>query len=187
MQAIPARHGRRAYAGLSAPTSRADFLLYAASPVSNFAQTVVAPPVHDLQRKRQFPEHVGTDEAPCPCRRAAPAMKVCCPVPRMATVASNFHERAMHGSELPPLAFPPISIPCGCCRNEMRLATVDPTNEKTIYTYQCANGHRRSFSTTDPTAISGPGGARNNLRLVFVAGRDWPTIYLGRVLRRGSG
>ena len=93
----------------------------------------------------------------------------------------------MHGSELPPLAFPPISIPCGCCRNEMRLATVDPTNEKTIYTYQCANGHRRSFSTTDPTAISGPGGARNNLRLVFVAGRDWPTIYLGRVLRRGSG
>jgi hypothetical protein len=61
----------------------------------------------------------------------------------------------MHGSELSPLAAPPISIPCGGCRNEMRLASVDPTNEKTVYTYQCANGHQRQFSTTDPTSISG--------------------------------
>jgi len=38
----------------------------------------------------------------------------------------------MHGSELSPLAAPPISIPCGGCRNEMRLASVDPTNEKTV-------------------------------------------------------
>ena len=37
--------------------------------------------------------------------------------PRMATVASNLQERAMHGSELPPLAAPPISIPCGGCRS----------------------------------------------------------------------
>jgi hypothetical protein len=37
----------------------------------------------------------------------------------------------------------------------MRLASVDLTNEKTVYTYQCANGHQRQFSTTDPTSISG--------------------------------
>jgi hypothetical protein len=108
----------------------------------------------------------------------------------------------MHGSELSPLAAPPISIPCGGCRNEMRLASVDPTNEKTVYTYQCANGHQRQFSTTDPTSIGGLptvqpiagssppepleifSGARNNLMpLASVAQRDWPTIYLGRVLR----
>ena len=108
----------------------------------------------------------------------------------------------MHGSELSPLAAPPISIPCGGCRNEMRLASVDPTNEKTVYTYQCANGHQRQFSTTDPTSISGLptvqpiagssppepleifSGARNNLMpLASMAQRDWPTIYLGRVLR----
>jgi hypothetical protein len=111
----------------------------------------------------------------------------------------------MHGSELPPLAAPPISIPCGGCRNEMRLASVDPTNEKTVYTYQCANGHQRQFRTTDPTSVSGLptvqtiagssppepseifSGARNNLLpLVSVAQRDWPAIYLGRVLRHGS-
>jgi hypothetical protein len=112
----------------------------------------------------------------------------------------------MHGSELPPLAAPPISIPCGGCRNEMRLASVDPTNEKTVYIYRCTNGHRRQFSTTDPTSISGQPtmqpiagplppepskmifcGARNNLKpLVSAAQRDWPTIYLGRVLRHGS-
>jgi hypothetical protein len=106
----------------------------------------------------------------------------------------------MHGSELPRLAAPPISIPCGGCRNKMRLASVDPTNEKAVYTYQCANGHQRQFSTTDPTSISGLqptagpsppepseifSGARNNLPLVS-AQRDWPTIYLGRVLRHGS-
>jgi hypothetical protein len=129
---------------------------------------------------------------------AAPTLAVNAPIPRMATVASNFQERAMHGSELPPLAAPPISIPCGGCRNEMRLASVDPTNEKTVYTYQCANGHQRQFSTTDPTSISAPtvqsiagppppepskmifSGARNNLKpFVSVAQRDWPTIYLG--------
>jgi hypothetical protein len=114
----------------------------------------------------------------------------------------------MHGSELPPLAAPPISIPCGGCRNEMRLAAVDPTNEKTVYTYQCANGHRRQFSTTDPTSIGGlpkmqpiagplppePSeifcSSRNNvLPVASVAQRDWQrnwsTIYLGRVLRHG--
>jgi hypothetical protein len=123
---------------------------------------------------------------------------------RMATIAS-FRSAPCTGLELPPLAAPPISIPCGGCRNEMRLASVDPTNEKTVYTYQCANGHRRQFSTTDPTSISGQptmqliagpsppepseifSGARNNLKpLASVAQRDWPAIYLGRVLRHGS-
>jgi hypothetical protein len=121
---------------------------------------------------------------------------------QMATVASKFQERAMHGSELSPLAAPPVSIPCGRCRNEMRLASLDPTNQKTVYTYQCANGHQRLFSTTDPTSISGMStvqpmagpsppepseifsGVRNNLMpLASVAQRDWPTIYLERVLR----
>jgi hypothetical protein len=111
----------------------------------------------------------------------------------------------MHGSELQPLATPPISIPCGGCRDEMRLASVDPTNEKTVYVYQCTNGHRRQFSTTDPTSIcalptvqpkAGPsprgpseifGGARNNLvPLSSVVQNDWPTTYLSRVLRHGS-
>src|ERR1700734_3875838 len=111
----------------------------------------------------------------------------------------------MHGPELPPLAPPPISIPCGGCRNEMRLASVDPTNEKTVYIYQCTNGHRRQFSTTNPTSIgalptvqpkAGPsprgpseifGGARNNLvPLSSVVQNDWPTTYLSRVLRHGS-
>jgi hypothetical protein len=113
----------------------------------------------------------------------------------------NFQERGLHESELPPFAAPPISITCSGCRNEMRLVAVDPTNEKTVYTYRCANGHQRQFSTTDPTSISGLqpvagpsprepseifSGARNNLPLVSVAQKDWPTIYLGRVLRHGS-
>jgi hypothetical protein len=111
----------------------------------------------------------------------------------------------MLGSELPPLAAPPISIMCGGCRNEMRLASVDPTNETTVYTYQCANGHRRQFSTTALTSIcalptaqpkAGPSpwgpseifsGARNNLvPLSSAVQNDWPTIYLARVLRHGS-
>jgi hypothetical protein len=65
-----------------------------------------------------------------------------------------------------------------------------------------ANGHQRLFSKTDPTSISGLStvqpiagpsppepseifsSARNNLMpLPSVVQRDWPTIYLGRVLR----
>jgi hypothetical protein len=88
----------------------------------------------------------------------------------------------MHGSELPPLAGPPISIPCGGCRNEMRLASVDPTNEKTVYTYQCANGHQRQFSTTDPTSIS---------RLPTVREPPFPndpcTPHRRRIVSRGPG
>jgi hypothetical protein len=120
------------------------------------------------------------------------------PAPRMATIASNFQERAMHGSELPPLAAPPMSIPCGGCRNEMRLTSVDPTNEKTVYIYGCSNGHQRQFSTTDPTSIgglptvqpiAGPSppepseifsGARNNVMpLVSVAQETGPQFIWG--------
>jgi hypothetical protein len=61
----------------------------------------------------------------------------------------------MHGSELPPLAAPPISITCSGCRNEMRLTSIDPTDEKAVYTYECANGHQRKISTADPTSIKG--------------------------------
>jgi hypothetical protein len=106
----------------------------------------------------------------------------------------------MHGSELPPLADPPISITCDVCRNEMRLASIDPTNEKAVYAYECVDGHRRQFSTTDPASIGGlattrdgpaparpseiPNGVRNNiLPLSTVVQREWPSIYLARVLR----
>jgi hypothetical protein len=109
----------------------------------------------------------------------------------------------MHGSELPPLAAPPISITCGVCRNEMRLASVDPTNEKTVYLYRCTNGHRRQFSTADPTSINGsataqtlagstqprPSESVSGVRNSFfptVGQRDWPAIYLQRVLRPRS-
>jgi hypothetical protein len=117
----------------------------------------------------------------------------------------NLQERAMHGSELPPLAVPPISITCGACRNQMRLATIDPTNEQAVYTYECANGHQRKISTADPTSIRGTptvqpiagsappepweifGALRNtSLPPSSVAQRDWPAIYLRRVLRPGS-
>jgi hypothetical protein len=111
----------------------------------------------------------------------------------------------MHGSELPPLAAPPISITCSACRNEMRLASIDPTNEQAVYTYECANGHQRKISTADPTSIRGTptvqpiagpappesweifSAVRNtSLPLSTVAQRDWPAIYLRRVLRPGS-
>jgi hypothetical protein len=110
----------------------------------------------------------------------------------------------MHGSKLPPLAAPPISITCSACRNEMRLASIDPTDEKAVYTYECANGHQRKISTTDPTSIkgtptvqpiAGPAppepseifSAVHNASLPLSTGaqRDWPAIYLRRVLRPG--
>jgi hypothetical protein len=111
----------------------------------------------------------------------------------------------MHGSELPPLAAPPISITCSGCRNEMRWATIDPTNEQAVYTYECANGHQRKISTADPTSIGGTPTAQPiagpappepweilsavqnaSLPLSTAAQRDWPAIYLRRVLRPGS-
>jgi hypothetical protein len=112
----------------------------------------------------------------------------------------------MHGSKLPPLAAPPISITCSACRNEMRLASIDPTDEKAVYTYECANGHQRKICTADPTSsrgtptvqpIAGPAppepweiisAVRNtSLPLSTVGQRDWPAIYLRRVLQPRSG
>jgi hypothetical protein len=111
----------------------------------------------------------------------------------------------MHGSELPPLAVPPISITCGACRNQMRLATIDPTNEQAVYTYECANGHQRKISTADPTSIKGAPTAQSKAGPVppepseifsvvrntslppsSVAQRDWHVIYLRRVLQPRS-
>jgi hypothetical protein len=70
----------------------------------------------------------------------------------------------MHGSKLPPLAAPPISITCIACRNEMRLASIDPTDEKAVYTYECANGHQRKISTADPTSVRGGADGATNSR-----------------------
>ena len=52
-------------------------------------------------------------------------------------------------SELPPSTAPPISIACGICGNEMKLVSVDPTAENTVYAYQCTNGHRHEIVTAD--------------------------------------
>jgi hypothetical protein len=109
----------------------------------------------------------------------------------------------MHGSELPPLAAPPISFTCSGCRNEMRLAPIDPTNEQAIYTYECVNGHQRKISTADLTSIRGtptvqpiagppePSEIFNVVRNTSlppssVPQRDWPVIYLRRVLQPRS-
>ena len=110
----------------------------------------------------------------------------------------------MHGSELPPLVAPPISITCNGCRNEMRLTSIDPTDEKAVYTYECSNGHQHKISTADPASIKGTptvqpkagpappepleifSAVRNtSLPLSTAAQRDWPAIYLRRVLRPG--
>jgi hypothetical protein len=70
--------------------------------------------------------------------------------PQVVTVASKSSgKRAMRMSELPPSTAPPISIACGTCGNEMKLVSVDPTAESTIYEYQCAKGHRHKIVTAD--------------------------------------
>jgi hypothetical protein len=52
------------------------------------------------------------------------------------------------------ITFASQSVSTGC-RNEMRLASIDPTDEKAVYTYECANGQQRKISTADPTSIRG--------------------------------
>jgi hypothetical protein len=42
--------------------------------------------------------------------------------------------------ELP--AAPPLSMACSACGKEMRLVSVVPIARRTVYSYQCANGHR---------------------------------------------
>jgi hypothetical protein len=40
----------------------------------------------------------------------------------------------------------PPSIACGTCGKEMRLASVVPIAQRTVYSYQCANGHRHKIA-----------------------------------------
>jgi hypothetical protein len=41
---------------------------------------------------------------------------------------------------------PPFSIACKICGKEMKLVSVEPT-ENTIYAFQCVKGHRRELVT----------------------------------------
>jgi hypothetical protein len=49
----------------------------------------------------------------------------------------------------PELTAPPISIACSICSDEMKLVSINPTAQTTIYEYQCANGHRQNIIMTD--------------------------------------
>ena len=40
---------------------------------------------------------------------------------------------------------PPRSIACGTCGKEMRLVSVVPIAQRTVHSYQCANGHRHKI------------------------------------------
>jgi hypothetical protein len=123
----------------------------------------------------------------------------------MRLLRLNLLERAMQGSEIAAIGGSAYFITCSGCRNEMRLASIDPTDKKAVYTYECANGHQRKISTADPTSISGTptvqpiagpappeprqifSAARNtSLPLSTVAQRGWPAIYLRRVLQPRS-
>jgi hypothetical protein len=50
----------------------------------------------------------------------------------------NLQERAMATSS----PIPPPSIACDRCDHEMKLISVVPHAESTLYAYECANGHR---------------------------------------------
>jgi hypothetical protein len=104
----------------------------------------------------------------------------------------------MHGSALPPSPVPPISIACGICGNNMRLAYVDPTDTNTVYVYRCGDGHHHEILRADKRAASVVGLAlvkpgveplppqcalTSDLPHPSVTQRDWPSIYLARVLR----
>ena len=107
----------------------------------------------------------------------------------------------MHGSESPPSAVLPNSTACGICGNNMRLAYVDPTGTNTVYAYQCDDGHYHEILRADQSARSGVGLAivgsegpvpprsalKSDLPLSSVTQRDWPSIYLARVLRPSVG
>ena len=53
----------------------------------------------------------------------------------------------MPASELALSEVPPITISCVICADRMRLLTVVPAAKKTVYTYQCANGHQSEYIT----------------------------------------
>jgi hypothetical protein len=46
-------------------------------------------------------------------------------------------------------AAPPISIACIGCENEMVLISVQPAAERTVYAYECVNGHQHEIVVTD--------------------------------------
>jgi hypothetical protein len=88
------------------------------------------------------------------------------------------------------------------CGNNMRLVYVDPTGTNTICAYRCDDGHHHEILRADKRAASvadlatvksaiGPGSPRNaltsELQPSSVAQRDWPTIWLARVLRPSVG
>jgi hypothetical protein len=64
----------------------------------------------------------------------------------------------------PELTAPPISLACSICSDEMKLVSINPTSETTIYEYQCANGHRHKIVMADqycPVNLRGLGQKAN--------------------------
>jgi hypothetical protein len=43
----------------------------------------------------------------------------------------------------------PLAIACGVCGIEMKLISVDPATENTVYAYRCVNGHRHEIVVAD--------------------------------------
>jgi hypothetical protein len=46
-------------------------------------------------------------------------------------------------------AAPPLSMACTTCGKETRLVSVVPIARRTVYSYQCANGHRHKVVKVD--------------------------------------
>jgi hypothetical protein len=82
------------------------------------------------------------------------------------------------------------------------LAYVDPTGTNTVYAYRCDYGHHHEILRADKRAasvvdlaivrpVAGPVPPRSvpksDLPLPSVTQRDWPSIYLARVLRPSVG
>jgi hypothetical protein len=103
----------------------------------------------------------------------------------------------MLGSESPPSPVP-IATACEICGNNMRLAYVDPTGTNTVYAYRCDDGHHHEIQRADKTAAPVVGlkivkrgvapvpprsALTSDLLPSSVTQRDWPSIYLARVLR----
>jgi hypothetical protein len=43
-------------------------------------------------------------------------------------------------------AAPPLSIDCIICANKMELISVEPEENRTVYTYRCLNGHLQKLT-----------------------------------------
>jgi hypothetical protein len=66
---------------------------------------------------------------------------------------------------------PPHPIACGTCGKEMRLASVVPIAQRTVFTYQCANGHRHKIARADKKSAELPLFRRDRERHSQVAPR----------------